>query len=172
MVNLRTLPCQSKILTLEELKNKVKELRADGKKIAWTNGGFNTLHWGHVLYLEAAKPTTEADILIVGVNSDESVKQNGKENKLVECEQARSQRIGALACVNYVILMNGKDAMNELEALKPDFYVKGGDYTIDTIHQGERKLVESYGGKIVLVPSGIDISTTRLFQDIKERQRQ
>ena len=160
------------IYTLDNLVRKVGKIRKNHEKeeyqakIAWTNGCFNLLHHGHVRYLSRIKPITNADFLIVGVNNDASVVKNKKGNKLISSEQARAEIIAALEFPDYVLLIEDTDMTRYLDALRPDFYVKGGDYTIDTINQPERRLVEGYGGEIVIIPAEIEVSTTKTIERI------
>jgi len=163
-----------KIYTLDNLVRKVDKLRKQKEenyqaKIAWTNGCFNLLHHGHVRYLSRIKPITNADFLIVGVNNNASVIENKKGNKLIASEQARAEIIAALEFPDYVLLIGDKNMTRYLEALRPDFYVKGGDYTIDTINQPERRLVENYGGEIVIIPAEIEVSTTKTIEQIVQK---
>ena len=153
-----------KIVSLDELKlivDKEKEVR---KTIVWTNGCFDLMHVGHILYLEKAK--TLGDILIVGLNSDASVRQSKGSTRPIVEETQRAKLLSSLSCVDYVTIFSDETPMSWLKELKPDIYVKGGDYTIDTINQQERKLIESYGGRIELMPGIEGMSTTHLIDRI------
>lgn len=165
------LPCHRKIKSLDELKHIIAVRRNHEASVAWTNGAFNTLHYGHVCCLEAIKFATGADIVIVGVNTDDSVVKNNKERNLIENEEARASRLGAMARVDYVTLVEDINMTRYISALRPDFYVKGGDYTIHTINQAERRLVESYGGKIVIIPKRVNVSTTGLFDKLRGERK-
>lgn len=147
---------------LEDLKGTVAALQADGKTIVWTNGCFDIIHAGHVTYLMQAKQ--EGDILIVGLNSDKSVQAVKGPDRPIVPETERALILSALACVDYVTLFAEDDVTAILQALKPDVYAKGGDYTLETINQDERHLVEAYGGRIALIPGVRDRSTTNLVE--------
>lgn len=152
------------VVTLESLAEIMQRYRDAGKKVVWTNGCFDILHAGHVTYLmDAAK---RGDILVVGLNSDASVQAvKGPERPIVP-EAERALIISALGCVDHVLIFSDSNTVGLLELLKPDVYAKGGDYSIDTIDQNERKLVESYGGTIALIPGVDGRSTTSIIQKL------
>ncbi len=156
-----------KVKTAVQLAPILDELRRKGKRIVWTNGCFDLLHVGHITYLMHAKQ--KGDVLVVGLNSDASVRENKGPSRPVINEQDRALVLSALECVDFVVIFDGKTPMPLLEALKPDVYAKGGDYTLDTIVQEERRLVEGYGGEIAIIPGVEGHSTTaiinRLTQD-------
>src|SRR3989338_7940723 len=118
----------SKIKSLNELIKIVDKLKSQNKKIVTTNGVFDILHAGHVKYLEEAKKL--GDILIVGINTDKSVKQNKGDNRPINDEKSRMLVLAALESVDYVFLFNEKDPRNWLEKLKPNIHVKAGDYKL------------------------------------------
>ena len=154
----------SKLVSQEDLKQIVQKSQNANKRVVWTNGCFDLMHVGHILYLEKAQSL--GDILVVGLNSDVSVrKYKGPKRPIVE-EQQRARILTALTCVDYVTIFDDETPMKLLEMLKPDIYAKGGDYTIDTINQDERRLVESYGGEIALLPGQEGMSTTQLIERI------
>ena len=145
---------KGKLKSFEELVEIRKDLLRKGKKIVWTNGIFELYHHGHVYFLEEAKKI--GDFLFLGLNSDESVKRlKGREPYLKE-----NERIGILSTsefVDFITIFSESDSVKCLRILKPDVYVKGPksekeDYNIETINQEERKAVEEYGGKIVIIP--------------------
>ena len=136
------------------------------KKVAWTNGCFDILHMGHIDYLSKAKKT--GDYLIVGLNSDNSVRRVKGEGRPINSEQNRAGVLSSLECVDYIVIFDEPSTENCLIKLKPDFYVKGGDYNINTINQPERKIVENYGGEIVLIPLTINTSTTKIIEKINK----
>ena len=148
--------------TILQLKNDFIKV---GKKIAWTNGCFDFMHAGHVDYLERAK---NYGILVVGLNNDQSVKRYKGDMRPICNEMFRAQVLNALTCVDYIIIFKDKTPIKLIEKIKPDYYIKGGDYTLDTIDQDERRVVESYGGEIVLLPEVEDISTTSIIEKIKK----
>jgi D-glycero-beta-D-manno-heptose 1-phosphate adenylyltransferase len=150
-----------KILTSEKLPGWREELNRAGKRLVVTNGCFDLLHAGHVTYLEAARD--HGDILLVGVNSDAAVKSLKGPGRPVNSETNRALVVAALQSVDAVFIFPEVNAVTFLRQAKPDVYVKGGDYTIETINQEERHLVESFGGKILLLPVVKGVSTTALL---------
>lgn len=150
------------LIKLREMKNIVSKLKNEGKKTVFTNGCFDILHLGHVKYLEDAKNL--GDILIVGVNSDESVKiLKGKSRPIIP-EKERAEILAALKCVDYVVIFNETNPENLIAQLKPAIHVKGGDYIIDQIP--ESKLVKSFGGKTVVLRYIEGKSTSDIIQRI------
>ena len=154
-----------KIVNLGTLKDLIIKFREKGKKIIWANGCFDILHIGHLKYLQKAKDL--GDILIVGVNSDESVRKLKGDERPVNMVEARVELIAALECVDFVIVYPDLNVIKYLNVLRPDFYVKGDDYCLETINREERKAVESYGGKICFVGNKIKISTTEIINRIR-----
>jgi rfaE bifunctional protein nucleotidyltransferase chain/domain len=133
--------------------------RAAGRTVAFANGGFDLLHVGHVRYLEAAK--READILVVAINSDASVRAAKGEGRPVLAESARAELVAALRCVDYAIIFSDATVDRLLSLLTPDVHCKGTDYTVDTVP--ERETVRAYGGRIAIVGDPKDHSTTDLL---------
>jgi rfaE bifunctional protein nucleotidyltransferase chain/domain len=124
---------------------------------------------GHITYLPAAR--REGDALVVGLNTDKSVQENKGPGRPVVNERDRATVLSALECVDYIVLFDDKTPMPLLEALEPDVYAKGGDYTIATIVQEERKLVEGYGGSIAIIPGVEGQSTTSIIERIAEENK-
>jgi len=153
-----------KLKTLEQMRAIMKRLKREGKRVVWTNGCFDILHVGHILYLQEAR--THGDIMVVGLNSDTSVSENKGADRPVVGEHDRAQVLSALECVDYIIIFDEKTPLPLLKALQPDIYAKGGDYTLDTIVQEERQLVESYGGRIAIIPGREGQSTTYIINKI------
>ncbi len=139
-------------------------LRADGRKLVVTNGCFDLLHLGHVTYLETAR--SFGDALLVGLNGDDSTRQLKGEGRPVNPEADRALVLSALESVTAVCVFGEKTATRFLATARPDVYVKGGDYTLDTLNQDERRAVESVGGKIVIIPLVPSKSTTALLAKI------
>jgi rfaE bifunctional protein nucleotidyltransferase chain/domain len=137
---------------------------AAGKKLVVTNGCFDLLHLGHVSYLEAARNL--GDALLVGINGDQAVHQLKGEGRPVNSEFDRAAVLAALASVDVVFIFPEKTANQFLAAARPDIYVKGGDYTLETINQEERRIVETSGGRIVILPFVPGKSTTALLEKI------
>jgi len=158
-VNLR-----EKILTVEALPAWRAALRTGGRRLVVTNGCFDILHAGHVTYLEAARNL--GDALLVGLTRDVHVGALKGPNRPVNSEADRALVMAALESVSAVHLFAEKTAERFLELVQPDIYAKGGDYTIDTINQDERRLVERLGGKVVILPGVPGRSTTALLAKI------
>ncbi len=153
-----------KHVNLEQLKKIVNKAKVEGKKVVWTNGCYDILHAGHVIYLEKAKAL--GDILVVGLNSDASVQKIKGVLRPVMEENERAKVLSSLGFVDYVVVFDDYSPVGMIETLKPDVYAKGGDYTLDTINQEERKLVESYNGAIALLPGVEGMSTTEMIRRI------
>ena len=141
-------------------------LRDAKQKIVFTNGCFDIVHAGHVRYLATAK--TFGDVLVLGLNTDESVKRIKGDNRPINNELDRAEVIGALKSVDYVVLFGEQTAENIIAKVKPDVYVKGGDYTLDTLP--EAKIVQSYGGEVKLVNLIEGRSTTNIIKRINGQQ--
>ncbi|MGH7145183.1 MAG: D-glycero-beta-D-manno-heptose 1-phosphate adenylyltransferase, partial [Planctomycetota bacterium] len=142
----------------------VKRCRAQGKKIAFTNGCFDIFHAGHVQTLQFAK--SQGDVLIVAINSDASVRRQGKapDRPLVD-EFARAMVLSSLACVDHVVIYDEDTPIPLLKQLRPDVLVKGGDYTRKQVVGWQ--IVEGYGGRVVVAPLIDGLSTTRLVAKIR-----
>ena len=153
-----------KILTPDKLAPWRAALRTDGRKLVVTNGCFDLLHRGHVTYLESARAL--GDALLVGVNSDASVKELKGPHRPVNGEADRAAVLAALQSVDGVYVFTDRTALRFLATVEPDLYIKGGDYTLDTINQEERRLVEKLGGKVVVLPVVPGKSTTALLEKI------
>jgi len=138
------------------------QLRRDGKKLVVTNGCFDLLHVGHVTYLEAARSL--GDALLIGVNGDDSVQQLKGPGRPLNGESDRARVLAALACVDGVCIFPEKRATRFLEEARPDVYVKGGDYTLETMDQNERRAVETSGGRVQFLPFVPGKSTTALVE--------
>ena len=145
-----------------EVRAHIAPLRAQGKTLVTTNGCFDIIHAGHIKYLSDA--ASEGDILIVGINSDESVRKLKGETRPLQLQNERALIIASLKMVFASFVFNEDDPRAFLEVLKPDVHVKGGDYPEDII---ERPTVEAYGGKIRIVSLVADRSTTSLIEKIQ-----
>jgi rfaE bifunctional protein nucleotidyltransferase chain/domain len=155
---------REKITAWDELPEWRKNFRASGKKLVVTNGCFDILHLGHVTYLETAH--NFGDALLVGINGDDATRQLKGAGRPVNSETDRAAVLAALESVNGICIFSEKTATKFLARAQPDIYVKGGDYTLDTLNQDERRAVESAGGKIVIVPFVPGKSTTALLEKI------
>ena len=139
-------------------------LRQSGRRLVATNGCFDFLHVGHVTYLESARAL--GDALLVGLNGDASVRELKGPGRPVNPEADRAAVLAALESVSGVCIFAEKRALRFLAAAQPDIYVKGGDYSPDTLDQDERRTVEQAGGKVVILPLVPGKSTTALLQKI------
>jgi len=137
-------------------------MRSSGHKGVVTNGCFDLLHLGHVTYLEEARK--QGDVLLVGVNSDKSVRELKGPGRPLNAEQDRAAVLASLESVQAVCIFEERSANRFLAAAQPDIYVKGGDYSVETINQEERKIVEQAGGRVVILPIVSGKSTTALLK--------
>jgi len=153
---------KDKIKTRTELAKIVKKLRDDGKKVGITNGVFDVLHSGHTIYLENAKKI--CDVLIVSVNTDESVKKYKGDDRPIINEKDRARLVASLEAVDYVTFHGERRMRETLETLKPDLYIKGGDYSVEKLTS--KDVVEAYGGKAVVLPLVEGVSTTEMINKI------
>ncbi|MGM0502621.1 MAG: D-glycero-beta-D-manno-heptose 1-phosphate adenylyltransferase [Bacillota bacterium] len=153
---------KNKVYSQEELKEILAEEKKTGRKIVFTNGCFDLLHIGHTRYLAQAK--TKGDILVVGLNSDSSVKKlKGAKRPLIPQDE-RAEMLSNLEMVDYVTIFADETARDVIAALEPDIYVKGGDYSIEDLPEAE--IVQSYGGQIELVSEIKGASTTNIVNKI------
>lgn len=153
-----------KIKNQKEISAIVEDLRKQGKKVVWTNGCFDILHIGHIKYLQQAKGM--GDFLIIGLNSDRSVKEIKGPARPIIPEEQRAQVLAALPFVDCVVVFDEPSPVKFLELLKPDVFAKGGDYAIETLNRAERNAVESYGGKIALIEPIKGVSTSAIIEKI------
>ena len=154
---------REKIGTLEEVKRRVEEARRAGRTVALANGCFDVLHVGHVRYLAGAR--AEADVLVVGVNGDDSVRRlKGQGRPLLPADD-RSVLVAALASVDHVVVFAEDDVAALLLALRPDVHCKGTDYTTETVP--EKDVVRSYGGRVAIVGDAKDHDTRRLIEKVR-----
>ena len=154
----------SKILTLDQLRAESGRLRLEGKRVVATNGCFDVLHVGHVRYLAAARKF--GDVLVVGLNGDDSVRQLKGANRPVNRERDRAEVLTALESVDYVTIFPEKRAANFLRATQPAVYAKGGDYTADTLDPEERAVLSEFGTRIEIIPFEEGYSTSELLTRI------
>ena len=154
----------SKILSREQLLPVLAMDRTKGKRIVFTNGCFDLMHIGHTRYLQAARAL--GDVLVVGVNSDTSVRALEKApDRPIVPEAQRAEVLAALACVDYVGIFNEPDPLELITAIQPDILVKGGDWPLDRIVG--RNVVEARGGIVRTIPLVPGLSTTELLQRIR-----
>jgi D-glycero-beta-D-manno-heptose 1-phosphate adenylyltransferase len=155
---------RGKIISWNDLPQWRKKMRDQGKRLVVTNGCFDLLHLGHVTYLETARK--RGDALLVGVNGDQGVRELKGPDRPVNEESDRAAVLAALESVDGVCIFSEKTATRFLAAVQPDIYVKGGDYTLESLNQEERRLVESTGGEIVIIPIVSGKSTTAILNKI------
>jgi D-beta-D-heptose 7-phosphate kinase/D-beta-D-heptose 1-phosphate adenosyltransferase len=141
----------------------LEEKRRQGRRVVFTNGCFDILHRGHIAYLNAAK--AQGDLLVVGVNTDGSVQRLKGPERPINCLEDRLQVLGALSCIDFLVAFEDDTPAELIRAVRPDVFVKGGDYTIETLP--EASLVESLGGRIELVPYVEDHSTTGMINRMR-----
>ncbi len=152
----------SKIKTSAELREVVACARTEKRKVVLGNGCFDLIHVGHVRYLQGAK--TLGDLLVVGINSDESVRALKGAGRPLQSQDERAEMIASFDCVDYVVLFDGVTVEGLLLALQPDIHAKGTDYTRDSIP--ERETVRSYGGQVAIVGDPKEHSTRDLISVI------
>jgi rfaE bifunctional protein nucleotidyltransferase chain/domain len=153
----------SKIATLAEVQARVEEARRAEKTVALANGCFDVLHVGHVRYLQGAR--READVLVVGVNGDDSVRKLKGPGRPVLGEHDRAMLVAALRAVDHVVVFGENDVTRLLLALRPDVHCKGTDYTPETVP--EKDVVRSYGGRVAIVGDPKDHDTRSLLRRIR-----
>jgi len=154
----------SKIVTRDQLREKLAEHKRRSQRVVFANGCFDTLHVGHIRYLEGAR--REGDILVVGVNSDSSVCHLKGPGRPILDENARAQLVAALRCVDYVVLFAEANVETLLEDLRPDVHAKGTDYTADTVP--ERAVAIRLGIRVAIVGDPKDHSTGELLESIRK----
>ena len=153
---------QKKILTLLRLNKIVHKLRRQGKTIAFTNGCFDILHFGHVSYLEAAK--NKDRILIVALNSDRSIQEIKGNDRPIVPQKERAAVLASLSCVDYVTIFNEPTPLRVIETLQPDVIVKGADWKGKDVVGA--KVVKAYGGRVEFIRYVKGLSTTQIIQKI------
>jgi len=154
----------AKVLLLDQLLSALSAEREAGKRIVFTNGCFDLMHIGHTRYLQAAREL--GDVLVVGVNSDASVRSLDKApDRPIVPEAQRAEVLAALGCVDYVIIFNESDPLRLITSVQPDILVKGGDWAIDRIVG--RDIVEAGGGVVKTIPLVPGLSTTGLLERIR-----
>ena len=148
-----------RVVTREELIERVAAAKADGARVVFANGCFDVVHVGHVRYLTGAREL--GDVLVVGINSDEQVAIQKGAGRPVLPANERAEIVAALEPVTYVTIFNEPTVTELLLALKPDVHAKGTDYTTDTVP--ERDVVRSYGGEVAIVGDPKDHSTSAII---------
>jgi rfaE bifunctional protein nucleotidyltransferase chain/domain len=156
-----------KIVTRAELPGLGERLRAEGRRVVFTNGCFDLFHVGHLRYLTQARAL--GDVLVVALNSDAGVRRLKGPSRPILPEDERAELLVGLACVDYVTLFDEQLPNDTLTALRPHLHVKGGDYEAERLP--ETPLVRSLGGEVVIMPLVEGRSTTSLIQRILESER-
>jgi rfaE bifunctional protein nucleotidyltransferase chain/domain len=151
-----------KVKSMEELKELIKKRKEKGQIMVFTNGCFDILHVGHIHYLNSARSL--GDFLVVGLNSDESVKKIKGPLRPINSERERAYILSALECVDYIVFFDEETPENLIKELKPDILVKGADWEEEKIVGAT--FVKSYGGKVERVPFKFDVSTTKIIEKI------
>ena len=151
-----------KIVSEQQLNTLLAHYRAQNKTVVFTNGCFDILHAGHVRYLNAAREL--GDILIIGLNSDSSVSALKGPTRPVNSEDDRAEVISGLQAVDHVVVFSDATAERLVATIKPDIYVKGGDYTVDKLP--EAQVAGAYGGKTVLIPEVPGRSSSNIIKKI------
>jgi rfaE bifunctional protein nucleotidyltransferase chain/domain len=153
-----------KLINRDQIAEVVRNSKAAGKTLVFTNGCFDIIHAGHVRYLAEARKI--GDCLIVGLNSDRSVQELKGPTRPVNHQDDRAEVMAALAAVDYVFIFDERTAESLISEIKPDIYVKGGDYCIEDIP--EAKIVAANGGKTVLIPEVVGRSSSNIIKKISE----
>ena len=156
-----------KILTLENLVTRLGKVRKSGQKTVFTNGCFDIMHVGHVRYLADAR--SEGDLLVVGLNSDASVRIIKGDKRPIVRQNHRAEVLASLGCVDFIVIFDEPDPLKMIQTLKPDVLVKGEDWTEDAIVGAE--FVKSQGGIIVRISFIEESSTTAIIEKILQRYR-
>ncbi|MES2765381.1 MAG: D-glycero-beta-D-manno-heptose 1-phosphate adenylyltransferase [Bacteroidota bacterium] len=151
------------IISRDTIADVCNELRVTNRQIVFTNGCFDILHAGHVTYLEKAKRL--GDILIIGLNSDKSVKRLKGESRPVNSEHDRAIVLGALKAVDFVVYFEEDTPLELIKIIKPDFLVKGGDYKIENIVGAD--IVQDKGGEVIVIPFVEGKSTTNIINKMR-----
>ena len=151
---------KSKIVDFSEIRELVSKWKSEGNSIVFTNGCFDVLHYGHVSYL--AEASDLGDKMIIGLNSDASVRRLKGETRPINGQHERATLLAAMQFVNAVVIFDEDTPENLIKAVEPDYLVKGGDYTIDTIVGAD--FVMSYGGKVITIPLVENFSSTNIIK--------
>ncbi len=158
-------PASRKVLTLRQAARWAADARRRGQRVVATNGCFDLLHFGHVSYLQRARKL--GDLLVVGLNGDHSVRELKGPGRPLVPQQQRAAVLAALACVDAVVVFPEKRAHRFLATVRPDIYVKGGDYRPETLDSRERAVLTAVGAKVRILPFVKGFSTTRLIGRIR-----
>ena len=158
-----------KIIDMDELTERTRQLRAAGKKLVATNGCFDLLHVGHVRYLQAARGL--GDVLAVGLNGDRSVRELKGSGRPINNEADRAEILAALECVDLVAIFPEIRATEFILAAQPAIYAKGGDYTSETLNAEERAALQEVGAEIRIIPFEKGYSTSLLLEQLRKPEK-
>ncbi len=156
----------AKVVSREELRQRVQQWRAAGEKVTLANGCFDLLHVGHIRYLQAAKEL--GGRLVVAINADESVRTLKGDGRPLMNEDERAEIIAALAAVDAVVIFSEPDVRAIIREIHPDIQAKGTDYTAESVP--ERDEVQAYGGRVAIVGDPKDHSTTTFVQQLRREK--
>src|SRR6266513_5172391 len=157
---------QRKIIDMNELGQRAREMRAAGKKLVATNGCFDLLYVGHVRYLQAARRL--GDVLAVGLNGDRSIRALKGSGRPINNEGDRAEMLAALECVDFVAIFPEIRATQFILAAQPAIYAKGGDYTSETLNEEERAALRKVGAEIRIIPFEKGYSTSFLLEQLRK----
>jgi len=160
---------KDKVLSLEELSERCQALREQGRRVVLTNGCFDLLHVGHVRYFQQAREL--GDALVVALNGDESVRALKGPGRPIVPAGERAEVLAALACVDYATIFDDQTAEQVVATIRPDVYVKGGDYTLGRHAVPEAQVVAEYGGIVLFLDFEAGVSTSRIIETILRRYR-
>jgi len=156
----------AKIIDMDQLAERARELRRDGKRLVVTNGCFDLLHVGHVRYLQAARAL--GDALAIGLNGDQSVRELKGAGRPVNNESDRAEVLAALECVDFITIFPEMRATRFIEATRPAIYAKGGDYTSETLDVEEQAVMREIGGDVRILPFVHGHSTSDLLEKLRK----
>ena len=157
-----------KILDRKQLAGEAQRLREQGRKLVFTNGCFDLLHVGHVRYLAAARAL--GDALVVGINGDASVRELKGANRPINNERDRAEVLAALGAVDFVTIFPEARAGNLLREVRPAIYVKGGDYTPETLNREEKAVLDEIKADIRIIPFEAGYSTSSIIERLRPEQ--
>jgi rfaE bifunctional protein nucleotidyltransferase chain/domain len=160
---------RTKIIDMNELAQRARELRDAGKKLVATNGCFDLLHVGHVRYLQAARGL--GDVLAVGLNGDRSVRELKGTGRPINNEGDRAEALAALECVDFIAIFPETRATQFILAGQPAIYAKGGDYTSETLNAEERGALQEVGAEIRIIPFEKGYSTSLLLEQLRNPRK-
>lgn len=152
------------VRNIGELKEKLLKEKKKGKKVVFTNGCFDLIHKGHIILLQKAKD--EGDLLVVAINSDDSIRRIKGKNRPIFPEGERAEILAAFQTVDFVTIFNEETPHKIISELKPDILVKGGDWTVETVIG--RDIVKASGGRVVIIPQVEGYSTSEIIGRIKK----